>query len=204
MIDMVKIGQYQSYMLDRKSSEMSVSCFALTCGGVGMVMIEGKKVTGTDDDKHRIIDYINSVAVKKVRDVIVGAGDIDKQLMLLVYFDFEAWGRFNHRLGKVQLAVTEWDRLTVRLIIDAERKRNVQLALVMDDSVVKLSVDLRDKEVTGDLLHRQLVPVYYNNPDLSHKDAVLEACKVGNPDPVIVSQADQEYRRLHARSAHLN
>ena len=206
MIDMVKIGKYKSYLLERKSRDLNKSCFAMQFDieGSQMIMIQGEDVMGRDEDKHGIMGYIQSVCTPKVRELLEGTNDINKSIRLLANFDFDAWCRFNHRIGNADAQASDWSQLIVRLIIDATDYRSVQLSLVTDQFVSSLTADLRDNEVSGDMLHRRLVPVYLGNPDISYEDAVTESESIDHPDSYILSQSRFEWERMQSRYAHLN
>ena len=206
MISMVKIGVYESYLLERKTKELSKPCFAmrLRSDDSQMVMLEGKEVNGRDDDKHAIMGYIKSVCVPKVVDLLDEVDGIDSALDMLCHFDFESWSRFNQRLGMNDSPVEAWHQLVVRLIIDATSYRDVQLSLVTDDFVSKLSADLRDRKVSGDMLHRRLVPVYLSNPNITHEEAIKLSEEIKHPDSYILSQSRTEWESMQSRYAHLN
>ena len=206
MVSMIKIGVYESFLLERKSKELAKPCFAmkLRSDDSQMVMLEGKEVTGRDDDKHAILGYVKSVCVPKVVTLLDSIDDIDSSLITLCNFDLESWSRFNHRLGMDKSPIEDWHQLVVRLIIDATSYRDVQLSLVTDEFVSKLSADLRDRKVTGDMLHRRLVPVYLNNPNITHEEAVAKCEEIKHPDSYILSQSRAEWESMQSTYAHLN
>ena len=208
MIDMVTLGDYKSQLFDIESVKDDAFTFKLTLkqdGNTYAVIVKGEVVElGEQDARERIVEYITSLCVKRVRQVLDGVDTVDEKLVLLAYFDMQTWSSYNIALGNKQVAKTDWRTFEVRLLTDAVEYSDVSITLLVDGIISKVHIDLKESEVTGDKLHRKLIPIFLTHPNITMEEAQEKSTDLVGADLQLIRYAKSAWANEMSRKSHLN